>query len=65
MRPFAFGERVTWKIQDHGKTKKLVGLFQSQEAGRASVMVDGKIVTTQTMKLNRCRGRKPVPIAAS
>jgi hypothetical protein len=62
MKPFESGERVTWKIQDHGKEKKIIGLYQSSENGVASVKVGDEIKTTLLARLNRCRGRKPNPM---
>jgi len=59
MRPFDKNERVTWKSQVKGKETKLVGLFQSEKSGKATVLVDGKEVTTLYHKLSRPRGRKP------
>lgn len=59
MKPFIKNERVTWVATDHGKEKKIVGLFQSTANGKAVVNVNGKPVTTLLHKLNRPRGRKP------
>jgi len=59
MRPFDKNERVTWKSQVKGKETKFVGLFQSEKSGKATVLVDGKEVTTLYHKLSRPRGRKP------
>ncbi len=57
-RPFEIGERVTWKTQDHGKEKKMVGAFQGSKGSTAYIDVDGKRVSTLLARLNRCRGRK-------
>jgi hypothetical protein len=60
MKPFEAGERVTWKIMDHGKEKKIIGYFVSATGGTAQVDVPGKgRMSTVLGRLNRCRGRKP------
>jgi hypothetical protein len=59
MKPFEIGERVAWTIRDHGKDKRIKGLFNGSVGGVAHVDVNGKVMTTVLARLNRCRGRKP------
>lgn len=53
MRDWISGERVTWTIQDHGKSKKLFGYFvREAPVGKAVVRVNGQEQTTILWKLN-------------
>jgi hypothetical protein len=59
-KPFEIGERVSWPVVDHGKTKRLKGTFAGAKGSTAYVDVEGKgRVSTLLGRLNRCRGRKP------
>lgn len=61
MKPFLAGERVTWKVRDHGKDKKLVGRFVEAEGAVALILMPDGLTTKTTVlaRLNRCRGVKP------
>jgi len=60
MKPFEIGERVAWTVRDHGKDKRIKGMFAGSDKGVAWVDVEGKgRMSTVLGRLSRCRGRKP------